>query len=127
MCACWFIHNPQWLKDNGASHPKIVWPAYTTVGGVRGAVALDDIEVCALSASLTAAHTHTRSPSDYRAQTDEKMLCIPTKLMISPPQCLASPEIAHVYKENADMFRGDDDRVPTHVPTVFTCVRPYSA
>ena len=35
----------QWLKANGARYPKIQWPAYATVGGVRGTVALEDIAV----------------------------------------------------------------------------------
>lgn len=35
----------QWLISNGATFPKIQWPARTTVGGVRGTVALADIEV----------------------------------------------------------------------------------
>lgn len=36
----------QWLLANGARFPKIMWPARTTVGGVRGTVALEDIAVC---------------------------------------------------------------------------------
>ena len=35
----------QWLLANGATFPKIQWPARSTIGGVRGTVALEDIEV----------------------------------------------------------------------------------
>lgn len=44
-------------------------------------------------------------------QTDENMLEIPAKLMITPPLCRASPDIGHIYEENPALFAGDDDRV----------------
>jgi hypothetical protein len=35
----------QWLRDNGAKYPKIEWPSTDTVGGCRGAKAIETIEV----------------------------------------------------------------------------------
>ncbi len=34
-----------WLLENGASFPKISWPAVINEDGVRGAIAIDTIEV----------------------------------------------------------------------------------
>ena len=65
----------KWLLDNGATFPKIKWPARTTVDGVRGTIALADIE------------------------PNEKMLHVPMKLMMCPPTCKASEKIGHVFKE----------------------------
>lgn len=67
----------RWLKENGAKFPKIVWPARTTVQGVRGTVAIDDIE------------------------SGEVMLEIPLKLMICPQNCRASKRIGHVFAETS--------------------------
>lgn len=63
-----------WLRDNGATFPKIKYPAFNTVGAVRGTVAVADIA------------------------PEEKMLCIPSKLLISPPNALKTT-IAHVFKD----------------------------
>ncbi len=83
MC-CRLPVDCQWLRANGATFPKIEWPSRGTVGGVRGAVALDDIA------------------------TDEKMLCIPISLMITPPLCRASPELAPVYEHSSMLFADND-------------------
>ena len=34
----------EWLIDNGAKFPKIIWPSYETQSGIRGAVAAENIE-----------------------------------------------------------------------------------
>ena len=75
----------RWLEDNGARFPKVVWPSRATVGGVRGAVATGDIA------------------------TNEPMMWIPHKLLISPPVARSSPHIGHVFIENERFFHGDDD------------------
>ena len=73
----------KWLLENGAQHDKILWPTRDTVGGVRGATALDDIE------------------------TNEFMLSIPKKLMITPPLCHES-ELEPIFVENPDIFIDED-------------------
>ena len=75
----------KWLKDNGARFPKVLWPSRDTVGGVRGAIAIETIE------------------------TNEPIMYIPHKLLISPPVARSSPEIGHIFIENQSFFRGDDD------------------
>ena len=75
----------KWLKDNGARFPKVIWPSRDTVGGVRGAVAIETIE------------------------TNEPIMYIPHKLLISPPVARASPDIGHIFIDNQSFFRGDDD------------------
>ena len=40
--------------------------------------------------------------------SDEKMLCIPIRLMICPPVCRASPELAPVYEHNSMLFADND-------------------
>lgn len=35
----------QWLRDNGAEYPNIDWPSNKTVSGMRGGVAINNIEV----------------------------------------------------------------------------------
>lgn len=69
-----------WLKENGAKFPKIMWPARTTVDGVRGTVALSDI------------------------RSHEIMLEIPRKLLICEPTCKLSKIIGHVF-EDPTLFR----------------------
>jgi len=70
----------KWLRDNGAKFPKIQWPARTTVDGVRGTIALEDIE------------------------TGEIMLEIPQKLMMCEPVCKMSEKIGHVFRDTS-LFR----------------------
>jgi hypothetical protein len=77
----------QWLEDNGASHPKVCWPTRDTVGGVRGATAVDDIA------------------------NGEVMIMIPEKLMISPKSCREAQDIGHVFKDNVAIFRRDDPTI----------------
>jgi hypothetical protein len=81
----------QWLAENGATFPKIQWPSRTTVGGVRGTTALEDIE------------------------TNEHMLCIPVRLMITPPFCRTRSDLRDVFAENLNLFRADDDMVSSVV------------
>lgn len=73
----------QWLTENGAKFPKILWPSSQTEGGVRGAIALDDIE------SL------------------EPMLEIPTNLMMSPPILFQDPVIGSKMQASLDLLQGD--------------------
>ena len=75
----------KWLEENGARFPKVVWPSRDTVGGVRGAVAIETIE------------------------TNEPIMYIPHKLLISPPVARASPDIGHIFIEHQTFFRGNDD------------------
>ena len=74
-----------WLRANGAVFPKIQWPARTTVANVRGTVALDDIA------------------------GGEKMLCIPSKLIMSPVTARNAKDIGHVFcsPESFKKFRSD--------------------
>lgn len=73
----------KWLRENGACYPKIDWPSNKTVSGIRGAVAIESIE------------------------TNEPMLEIPIKLMITPPLALSDPEIGHLLSESSDLLYGD--------------------
>lgn len=77
----------QWLRDNGASFPKVAWPQPCPGTGERGAVALDDIA------------------------SGEHMLHIPTSLVLSPPVCEADAAIGHVFREQAALFRRRSDLV----------------
>ena len=74
-----------WLKDNGARFPKCVWPSRDTVGGVRGAIATETIE------------------------TNEPIMWIPHKLLISPPVARSSSLIGHIFTDHERFFHGDDD------------------
>lgn len=71
------------MVDNGAQFPKIEWPV-TTPNGLRGATARDDIA------------------------TNEVMLSIPERLMISEATCWADATLRRVYAENRDVFCRDD-------------------
>ncbi|OWY96061.1 hypothetical protein PHMEG_00033772, partial [Phytophthora megakarya] len=73
----------QWLRDNGATFPKLQWPT-TTPNGLRGAVALEDIA------------------------TDEPMICVPRSLLISEHLCWQDPQLQCVYRDNRDVFTRDD-------------------
>eukprot|EP00638_Chattonella_subsalsa_P003783 CAMPEP_0117748122 /NCGR_PEP_ID=MMETSP0947-20121206/8896_1 /TAXON_ID=44440 /ORGANISM="Chattonella subsalsa, Strain CCMP2191" /LENGTH=253 /DNA_ID=CAMNT_0005565661 /DNA_START=137 /DNA_END=898 /DNA_ORIENTATION=+ len=73
----------QWLIENGAQFPKIEWPSNNTVGGVRGAVALDDIE------------------------TNEHMVIIPEHLMMSPAQFRESETLGPILKEHPELLHTD--------------------
>jgi hypothetical protein len=72
----------QWLVDNGANFSKVEWPSADTNSGIRGAVALDDIA------------------------TNEHMVSIPSKLMISPESAFADPVAGEFFKLNLDILRG---------------------
>lgn len=72
----------QWLRENGAHFEKIEWPSADTNSGIRGAVALDDIA------------------------TDEHMVTIPSKLMISPEHAFADSVAGEFFKSNLDILRG---------------------
>jgi hypothetical protein len=72
-----------WLRENGASFPKVDWPRNDTPSGIRGAIALDDI------------------------QTNEPILSIPYRLMLAPPQILVDPVMGPIFDECTDILRGD--------------------
>lgn len=78
------------------------------MGGVRGTVALEDIEVHLSKVLITVATHLSYLPSI--AQTGEHMLCIPYSLMISPPLCRSFPPLREVF-ETIEMFRTNDDLV----------------
>jgi hypothetical protein len=71
-----------WLRANGANFEKIEWPSADTNSGIRGAVALDDIA------------------------TDEFMVTIPAKLMISPESAFSDPVAGDIFTKNMDILRG---------------------
>ena len=73
----------KWLHDNGAVFSKIEWPSVDTVGGCRGAQAIDDI-----------------SP-------EEHMIEIPIQLMMSPPIALADTVIGPILRLHEEALRGD--------------------
>lgn len=72
-----------WLLENGARWPKIDWPSTKTVSGIRGGVAKEAIA------------------------TDEHMIEIPIKLMMSPPAIFADPEVGVLLKSVEDSLYGD--------------------
>lgn len=72
-----------WLKDNGASFPKIDFPRNDTPSGIRGAIALEDIS------------------------TNEHMMVIPARLMMAPTHILADPIYGPVLDGEKDLLRGD--------------------
>ncbi len=72
-----------WLKENGARYPKIQWPSLDTVGGCRGAKAIETIN------------------------TGEVMMEIPIKLMMSPVHAFADPVVGTCLKSSQDLLRGD--------------------
>ena len=72
----------KWLEVNGAKYPKIEWPSLDTTGGVRGAVAIDEIA------------------------TNEAMIEIPGHIMMSPPVAYAS-EIGTYLRQNRDLLKAD--------------------
>lgn len=72
-----------WLHANGAIFSKIEWPSVDTVGGCRGAQALEDIA------------------------SEEHMLEIPIKLMMSPPTAFADSTIGPILRAHEDSLRGD--------------------
>ena len=73
-----------WLLDNGAKWPKIQWPSVDTVGGCRGAQAIEDIE------------------------TNEAMIEIPIILMMTPLSAFEDPIVGKILKENQDFLKGDN-------------------
>ena len=73
----------EWLKENGATFPKIQWPSTDTVGGCRGAVATGNIA------------------------TNEVMMEIPIKLMMSPLHAFKDPVVGALLHASKDILRGD--------------------
>ena len=73
----------KWLSDNGASYPKIEWPSTDTVGGCRGAKATSHIG------------------------TNEVMMEIPVRLMMSPEHAFADPVLGKMFSGAQDLLRGD--------------------
>lgn len=72
-----------WLKQHGASYPKIEWPSTDTVGGCRGAKAVERIDA------------------------NEVMLEIPIALMMSPVHAFADPILGKMFQSSQDILRGD--------------------
>eukprot|EP00605_Chrysophyceae_sp_TOSAG23-4_P002752 GSChrysophyteH1.ASY1.ANO1.3035.1 assembled CDS len=72
-----------WLKEHGARYPKIQWPSLDTVGGCRGAKAIETIE------------------------SNEVMMEIPVKLMMSPLHAFADPVVGQKLEASQDLLRGD--------------------
>lgn len=68
----------KWLLENGASFPKVQWPSISTVGGIRGAVASENI-----------------------CGGDTSMICIPLKLIISPVSARKSKTLGFAFKNQA--------------------------
>ncbi|GBG32761.1 Histone-lysine N-methyltransferase setd3 [Hondaea fermentalgiana] len=77
----------QWLRENGAMIDKLEWPSRATTSGVRGTVALQDIE------------------------SGEPMLEIPQKMIIYPAVCLACEALQPVYHARWRFFQSDDDLI----------------
>jgi hypothetical protein len=73
----------QWLESNGATFPKISWPRNDTPSGFRGAIALEDIA------------------------TNEHMIQIPAKLMMSPPQFIQHAQMGDAVRKCLDVMQGD--------------------
>jgi hypothetical protein len=73
----------EWLRDNGARFPKLLFPSTDTISGMRGTVALETIE------------------------TDEVMLEIPAKLMMTELNVLNDPVIGSCMAKNTDIIYGD--------------------
>eukprot|EP00606_Chrysophyceae_sp_TOSAG23-5_P001479 GSChrysophyteH2.ASY1.ANO1.100.1 assembled CDS len=72
-----------WLKENGATYPKIQWPSTDTVGGCRGAMATESIS------------------------SNEVMMEIPIKLMMSPMHAFQDPVVGSILHASQDLLRGD--------------------
>ena len=72
-----------WLLENGSNFAKVDWPSSKTTSGIRGAVALDTIE------------------------TDEFMIEIPAKLMISPPNAFDSDIGEYLLKSKDILYDSD--------------------
>jgi hypothetical protein len=70
-----------WLRDNNAIFPKIDFPQVTPLG--RGAVALADIA------------------------TNEVMLQIPFKLMLTPVHAMSDPIIGKIVQNHNESLEGD--------------------
>ena len=71
------------MMQNGAKFNKIQWPSYGTKTGIRGAIAIEDIE------------------------TNEVMLEIPINLMLGEPQIFDDSVIGAIIKENENFLKGD--------------------
>eukprot|EP01039_Chlorochromonas_danica_P004402 gene4401-4824_t len=72
-----------WLRQHGASFPKISWPEVDAVSGLRGAHATEDIA------------------------SDEVMLSVPACLMMAPPHAHGDLEVGHALRGNVDLLHGD--------------------
>lgn len=73
----------QWLRENGATFPKIDFPRNDTPSGIRGAIAIEDIA------------------------TNEHMLTIPYHVMMAPPQILAHQVLGPILRQASDLLKGD--------------------
>ena len=73
----------RWIHENGGSYPKISWPVDDPSCGSRGAIAQADIA------------------------SNEPMLFIPIKLMMSPPNAYKDPVIGAILEENEDNLQDD--------------------
>jgi hypothetical protein len=74
----------EWLHENGALFSKIDFPRNDTPSGIRGAIAVDDI------------------------QTNEHMMVIPARLMMAPTHIFADPIYGPILqREIKDLLRGD--------------------
>ena len=72
-----------WLRANGAKFDKVQWPAVTTVDGIRGAIAKQNIS------------------------SMEPMFEIPYKVMMGLPHALASREVGQVISAEEELLEGD--------------------
>eukprot|EP01138_Halocafeteria_seosinensis_P001389 gb/GECG01001425.1/.p1 GENE.gb/GECG01001425.1/~~gb/GECG01001425.1/.p1 ORF type:complete len:450 (+),score=44.15 gb/GECG01001425.1/:1-1350(+) len=73
-----------WFHAHGGRHPKIQYPSRETINGVRGAVAVEDIE------------------------SEEVMITVPRKLMISSEDCNACPYLNPVFEGLPEIFQDED-------------------
>jgi hypothetical protein len=73
----------EWLLSHGARYDAVVWPSNDTKSGSRGAVASADID------------------------TNEYILQIPIKCMLSPLHAYADPIYGDCLMENRDLLAGD--------------------
>ena len=73
----------EWLQSNGARYTKVLWPSNATKSGSRGAVAADDIN------------------------TDDYILEIPVKCMMSPPHALNDPVYGETLRAEYQFLVGD--------------------
>jgi hypothetical protein len=74
-----------WLDSNGAKFPSLSWPRNDTASGIRGVIALKDINT-----------------------EDKTMLQIPIHLMITPNNAFSDPVCGQILQKHAyDLLYGD--------------------